>query len=323
VSEPELSVVVPSHERPLRLRWLLNALEEQTLDRSLWEVIVCHDSSGPETETMLAAHPLAADGTLQWVTVKGGTVSAGRKRNLAIERGRGATIVFTDDDCRPPAGWLECVLAAVRRHPGAIIQGAVEPDPDESAMLRSPYPHTQILRDVPRVWAECCNIAYPRSVVERLAGFAEDMYSGEDTDLNRRARAAGTPYLGDERMLTYHAVEERWLIDALRGVGRWIDVVRLLKRHPMVRRELPLGIFWKRSHLWLAVALLGLGASRRRRHWVVLALAVPWALEHRGRGAGLRGHIRELLELPGWAVIDLAEMLTLARGSVRDRTLLL
>ena len=33
---PEIAVVVPSHDRPLRLRWLLNALEEQTLDRSRW-----------------------------------------------------------------------------------------------------------------------------------------------------------------------------------------------------------------------------------------------------------------------------------------------
>src|SRR2546421_2918739 len=40
---PELSVAVATHERPLRLRWLLNALDEQTLDRSLWEVVVAYE----------------------------------------------------------------------------------------------------------------------------------------------------------------------------------------------------------------------------------------------------------------------------------------
>ena len=35
----DVSVVVPSHERPLRLRWLLNALEEQTLPER-WELLV-------------------------------------------------------------------------------------------------------------------------------------------------------------------------------------------------------------------------------------------------------------------------------------------
>ncbi len=56
--EPEISVVVASHDRPYRLRWLLNALEEQTLDRDRWEVIVAHDSRGPETEALLREHPL-------------------------------------------------------------------------------------------------------------------------------------------------------------------------------------------------------------------------------------------------------------------------
>src|SRR5213593_4083172 len=60
MADPLISVVVPSHERPLRLRWLLNALEEQTLAREQWEVIVAHDS-GPETQELLREHPLAAD----------------------------------------------------------------------------------------------------------------------------------------------------------------------------------------------------------------------------------------------------------------------
>jgi len=55
---PEIAVVVPSHDRALRLRWLLNALEEQTLPRERWELIVAHDSSTPETAALLAAHPV-------------------------------------------------------------------------------------------------------------------------------------------------------------------------------------------------------------------------------------------------------------------------
>jgi len=61
---PQLSVVIASHDRPLRLRWLLNALEEQKLPRERWEVVVAHDSRGPETEALLRDHSLAQDGTL-------------------------------------------------------------------------------------------------------------------------------------------------------------------------------------------------------------------------------------------------------------------
>ena len=37
-----VSVVVASHGREFRLRWLLNALEEQSFSGS-WEVVVVHD----------------------------------------------------------------------------------------------------------------------------------------------------------------------------------------------------------------------------------------------------------------------------------------
>src|SRR4051812_3550920 len=123
---PELTVVVPSHDRPLRLRWLLNALEAQTLDKALWEVVVGHDSAGPETEELLTTHPLAKAGVLRHASLPPGTAPPGANRNAALKLARGRTLVFTDDDCRPPERWLETVRAAVERNPGAIIQGRVE-----------------------------------------------------------------------------------------------------------------------------------------------------------------------------------------------------
>src|SRR6476619_3211140 len=78
----EVSVVVPSHERPLRLRWLLNALEEQTLARSRWELVVVHDSRGEETEDLVRTHPLAAAGVLRHLRLPPGTGTPARQRNM-------------------------------------------------------------------------------------------------------------------------------------------------------------------------------------------------------------------------------------------------
>ncbi|MDQ3936983.1 MAG: glycosyltransferase family 2 protein, partial [Actinomycetota bacterium] len=77
---PDIAVVVPSHDRPLRLRWLLNALEEQTLAPGRFEVIVAHDSRDPETEALLRDHPLAAGGTLRHLRFAPGPGPA-EKRN--------------------------------------------------------------------------------------------------------------------------------------------------------------------------------------------------------------------------------------------------
>jgi GT2 family glycosyltransferase len=303
----------------LRLRWLLNALNDQTLERSLWEVVVCHDS-GPETERVLADHPLGASGTLRFTSLPPGTAPPGANRNAALRLARAATVVFTDDDCRPPREWLERVLNSVREHPGAIIQGPVDGDPDESVMRRSPFPRTQFVPQVPRAWAECCNIVYPRELVERLGGFEEAVLTGEDADLCARACAEGASFVGDALLLTYHAVEEGSLLDWVRDARRWGDLALLVKRHPELRRHFPLRFFWRPSHAWMLATLAVFCLTRRRVAWA--PLAARWALEHRFH-AGTHGRWRRLAAVPGWAIIDLAEIAALARGSARHRSLLL
>lgn len=318
---PELSIVVPSHDRPLRLRWLLNALERQSLDRSLWEVVVCHDSTGQETDRLLASHPLTVDGTLHHTRLPPGSAPPGANRNAALALARADTIVFTDDDCRPPEDWLANVRKAVGAHPGTIIQGPTWGDPEESAMRESIYFRTQDMLQIPRPWAECCNIVYPRAVIERAGGFPEDMYTGEDTTLHVRALAGGASYVGDAGMLTYHAIEDTGLLDRIRDARRWHDLPQLYQRNPELRRHLPLSIFWMRTHALLPPALLGVClAPRSSLAWL---LVLPWAIQRQARLPGVRGRVRHLLELPGWAAVDLAEMAVLVRGSIRHRSVLL
>ncbi len=319
--QPELSVVVASHDRPLRLRWLLNSLEQQTLDRALWEVVVCHDSRGPETDELLEAHGLTADGTLRWTSLPAGTAPPGANRNAALALACAPVLVFTDDDCRPPPKWLEHVRGAVQRHPGSIIQGPVAGDPDEQAMRRAPRPRTQAIELVPTPWAECCNIVYPRALVERVGGFDPHAVSCEDTDLARRALAAGADYDGDPSMLTFHAIEDATIRDWTRASAKWSEVPWLLARHPELRGELYLRLFWKHEHFWLLVALWA-GLRAVRRPWWAL-LAAPWALRRGSHGQGIRGRLRDLLELPGWAVIDAAEIVALVRGSIRESVVVL
>jgi GT2 family glycosyltransferase len=323
---PVLSVVVPSHDRPLRLRWLLNALEEQTLDNSRWEVVVAHDSSDGETEALLCAHPLAGSGVLRHLTFAPGTAGPAVKRNAAWRAARAPWIVFTDDDCRPPEDWLANALAATRRHPDAIVQGRTCVDPDELAVkLHAPYARSQEV-EPPVPWAQTCNIAYPRAVLEAAGGFDEalPLAAGEDTDLAIRARAAGAAYVAAPEVLTYHAVEAVTLRARLRETWRWQHLAFVVKRHPQVRRELPLRAFWKPTHprLPLALAGLGLAVARRRPVWALLAL--PWAAASLPEyGPGLRGRARAASELPAHLLVDTAEVAALARGSLRHRTLFL
>lgn len=324
---PRISVVVPSHDRPLRLRWLLNALEEQDLDRSAWEVVVAHDSAGPETEALLRDHPLAAAGVLRHLTFAPGTAGPAAKRNAAWRAARAAHVAFTDDDCRPPADWVRRAAAAAQREPAAILQGTTQVDPDELVVrLHAPYARSQEVTP-PTPWAQTCNIVYPRAALEAAGGFDErlPLAAGEDTDLALRAREQGVGYLAAPEVLTYHGVEAVTLPARLREVWRWQHLPFVVGRHPEVRRDLAGGgWFWKPTHARVPLLLAAVAALARGRPLLSLALAAPWArASWPSYGPSPRGRARSLVELPAHAAIDLVEFAALARGSVRHRALLL
>jgi hypothetical protein len=80
--------------------------------------------------------------------------------------------------------------------------------------------------------------------------------------------------------------------------------------------------FWSPEQAALVAALGGAAlAHRRPAAW---GLALPWlALAMRHRGYTPRGVARSVTEVPGRAAIDLSALLSLARASLRNRTLLL
>ena len=188
-ASPRVSVVIPSRGRSLRLRWLLNALEEQTLPPEDFEVIVAHDDDYGD---VLASHPL---GVRELVAPPSGPAA---KRNLGWRAARAPLVLFTDNDTRPPRDWLANVLAAAEDHPGAIVQGATRPDPDEAAL--------------PGV-------------------------GGEDSDLAWRARELGVDHVAAPEAVTFHMVEPMSLVARARFSWRWRQLPAMVKTNPGLREH--------------------------------------------------------------------------------------
>jgi GT2 family glycosyltransferase len=318
---PAVTVVVPSHERPARLRRLLDALDAQALDPDSFDVVVVHDSPGEETDRLLAEHPIARRGALHRRRLPAGTGTPARQRNVGWRLAGAPLVAFTDDDCRPEPGWLAALLESARREPGAVVQGATVPDPLERDLMDATH-HRTLRVDPPGPFGQTCNILYPRDLLERLRGFDEryTRAGGEDTDLFWRAREAGATVVGEPTAVVNHAVEAFTTLDMVRLCAKWGDLPHVVDRHPGVRAEYTLGILWRDRHAWLILAAAGALTARR---WPPAALlAAPyarWALGTRGRG--MRARLRAARELPPRAVVDAAEIAVLAEGSVRHRVL--
>jgi GT2 family glycosyltransferase len=246
------------------------------------------------------------------------------QRNAGWRAARSDLIAFTDDDCRPEPDWLARLLEAARANPGAIVQGATRPDPFEADVMKwAPRARSIEENDPPGPHAQTCNILYPHAALEAVDGFDELIRTaGEDLDLAARVRATGAAYVGAPEAVVYHAVDTFSLLGAVRFNKRWETLPLVFKRHPELREQLEYGVFWKRRHAYLPAAIAG--AALHRREPLLALLAVPYvlhALPH--RGAHPMGRVRAVAELAGRAVVDASEMWTMAKGSVRYRTLML
>jgi glycosyltransferase involved in cell wall biosynthesis len=317
----DVSVVIASHARPLRLRWLLNALEEQTLDAARWEAIVVHDYDAATAERVIGRHPLARAGRLRHVAIEPGTGSPSRQRNIGWRDARGDLIAFTDDDCRTDPRWLEELLRVALAEPGAVVQGRTRPESHERAILRAPHVRTLVIHPV-NPYRQTANILYPRALLERLSGFDERAIAGEDVGLSLRALAAGARIVPAPEAVAFHAVESHTLPGILRQNLKWRYLAYLVRQHPEFRREMPLGVFWDADHLRTTAALAGVLGARRSP--LLLALALPYLkvmLARRGRGR--RARLVAAAELPGQAVRQVAEVGGMAAGAVRHRTVVL
>ncbi|MCW2966883.1 MAG: hypothetical protein JWM71_655 [Solirubrobacteraceae bacterium] len=314
-----VSVVVPSHDRPVRLRWLLNALEEQTLPAGEWELVVVHDS-GDDTERVLSEHPLARAGRMRHLRLARNTGTSSRQRNTGWREARARLVAFTDDDCRPERGWLAELVTAADLVPGAIVQGTTRPDPYEQRIADG-TPRWRSLRvEPPSFHCPTCNVLYEREALEAVGGFVEQpaIASGEDTDLALRVRATGRVLVGAPGAVVNHAIEPLSWRGQFRVAWRWQHIAYVARHHREARRELEAGLFWNRAHALLALALAGGVLSARHR--AALVLALPYLLLRLpGRGLGLRETWRAVKRAPGDVAIDSAEMAALVRGSVRYR----
>lgn len=320
VESPAVSVVVASHGREIRLRWLLNALESQTFEDA-WEAIVVHDYDEETAERVIVGHPLAKSGKLIELRIEPGTGSPARQRNIGWRAARGPLVAFTDDDCRPEPDWLQELLVAAAGGEDELVQGRTRPDPLEHALLAAP--HFRTLRvDPVGPYFQTANMLYPRALLERLGGFDELAISGEDVGLALRAFAAGARVRSAPAAIVNHAIESHSLPGILRQNLKWRHLAYLVKRHPEFRTELTARVFWDRDHLLATTSLLGAICARHDRR--ALVLVIPQVIRLLGRrGWTPKSVTVAAFELPGQGMRQAGEVVGMAIGSLRHRTALL
>ena len=118
----KISVAIATWQRKTLLSRLILALEEQTVPRDDYEIIVCDSGSADGTSEMMVE--LCKRFTnIKYINLPINTLSA--KRNEGIRRASAPIVLFMDDDLQPVKPFLEAHLRAHNAGENVVFCGQI------------------------------------------------------------------------------------------------------------------------------------------------------------------------------------------------------
>jgi glycosyltransferase involved in cell wall biosynthesis len=321
VDGPVITVCVSTRNRAGLLPQLVARLEAQTIGADSFEVVIVDDGSTDDTWQVL--QDLAAASPLTIRTHRNESSqgpAAGRNRAW---RDAGAPLcAFTDDDCIPTPGWLEAAVSGLSGRNAAAAGRIMWPPYDEQ--LLGPFSRSLAVSKGNARWGATANLIVQTEHLRRVDGFDESFRfpAGEDTDLLLRILETDVDFAFLTDALVYHRVEPAGLRALLRDQRRWADIPAVIAKHPGARRALLYrGYYWREAHPRTLLLVAGLLASPITP--LASLLAVPWVHDRLCHDPVTDSRTERVMVLPGRLVLDLVEIATMVRGSIKHKTLVL
>lgn len=218
-----LSVVVCTYNRQDLLQLCLLSLAEQTLDKSLFEVIVVNNNCTDGTQELAESFAGKYDNFRVVIEMEQGLSHA---RNRGWREAHGESVAYLDDDSKASSRWCELIVHAFRTvtpRPDAVggeIHPWYETEPpcwfSDTLELRTWGDHAAFLQPpAARFGFSGSNMAFPRTTLAGLGGFSshlgmvgKKMRMGEETDLFSRLSARGSRLWYDPAIVVDHWVPE-------------------------------------------------------------------------------------------------------------------
>ena len=294
MTSPELSVVIPTHQRRAVLQRTLAGLAGQTVAGERFEVVVSIDGSTDGTPEMLAATAPTLPYAL--TVERADSAGPGAARNRGARPARGAVLLFLDDDILPTPSLVAEHLAGHAEADHAVVLGQVRVvpaarlSPWESYLVARYEQHYDKLDQPGYVldfW-DCLsgNVSIARALFDASDGFDAGFGACKHDDIEWGYRLAGlgAQFVYRQAALGYHQFSKSpaaGLRDAF--TDGW-SAVRLAHRYPALRPRL-LHARWARQPAW-------------RRAVARQLLAAPWRLHTAAAVAATLLRVTEPLPLP-------------------------
>lgn len=202
-AKPLATVIIPHLNQLDALETCLNCLDEQSLERRSYEVIVVDNGSHTFPDSIIARHPGAR-------LLEEPRPGPGLARNRGAEAALGDTLCFIDSDCRAHSQWLECALEALSSAPPrTVLGGDVRIWRDDATKFTALEAYESVFAYRFKMYIErhgysgTGNLVMRRADFERIGPFL-GMEIAEDVEWGARARSGGLKILYEPRMIVYH-----------------------------------------------------------------------------------------------------------------------
>jgi glycosyltransferase involved in cell wall biosynthesis len=315
IGSPGLSIVLSTFNRCQWLPRALSCLLHQQLPSHLsYEVIVVDNNSTDATRSVVERYKREFSDRLRYVFEPRQGLSFGR--NTGITSSRSELVAFTDDDVVVANDWVAAIHQAFDAHPEVECLGGrtlpVWPSQPPAWLTRLHWVGPLALQDygedpfvIDRQRPICiagANLAFRRSVFDRVGPFSTAMTFAEDTELLLRLWRAGGRALYVPNMIVHAIVQPERLTKAYHR--KWhVNIGRCNARMGFEELADPVvGLRQSRPEL---MALFGLPGFAVRQlvievfRWLRHSVAghTPEAFLHEMRARALIGYIRENREI--------------------------
>ncbi len=223
MKNPLLSIIIPSHNSEKTIGLCVSSISEQSFPREMFEIIVVDD--GSTDNTVQIAIEAGAD-----QIIKTNPCSAGKARNVGVEKSKGIMIAFIDSDCQAKEGWLKTIINELKT--SDVVTGPIE----------NGNPHSNV------AWAEYfiefggydkyqkksyvrlfpgCNGALTREAFAKSGGFVDARFS-EDVMFGESLRQVGIKVLFEPRIRIEHLcrTEKEKVLKNMKLLGKYSSKAR-------------------------------------------------------------------------------------------------
>ncbi|MEO1295064.1 MAG: glycosyltransferase [Cyanobacteria bacterium J06636_16] len=203
------SIVIPTYNRPERLKQCLQSLIRLDYPRDRFEVVIVDDGSRAPMAPI--AESFATQLSLR--LIRQDNAGPANARNTGAAAAKGNYLVFTDDDCQPATNWLMALADAIKEFPDALVGGhTINALPDNLYSTTSQllidyiYSYYNQTRGEPTFFASN-NFAVPRLKYQKLGGFDTSfpLAAGEDREFCDRWLHYELPMHYAPDMQIYHS----------------------------------------------------------------------------------------------------------------------